>query len=313
VSEIDFSGQVALVTGAARGLGASHARELARRGAAVVLADLGDDAGHSRAEALASEIRAGGGQAHAAVGDVADTTAARALVEIAYDRFDRLDALVHNAGLTVLAAEEQGAAIPPGFDDDHEVSDRRQLDVNLLSALHLVRAAWPGFVEAGYGRIVLTSSGAVFGIWELAAYAAAKAGLISLARSAALASADARADIRTNVIAPSAATGTRHAANNERSGGRLTTTSPTSMVVLLASAACPVNGECFRVAGGFASRVVLSSSHGWVGSSEITAEETMAAMPAILGSPDELQAVESVPQLAELMQTRMREELDTAH
>ena len=165
-----FAGAVALVTGGASGIGAALGRELARRGAHVVLADRdGEDA---RAEA--ARITAAGGQAEGATLDVSDAAAVDALVADVLARHARLDYLFNNAGIAV-----------GGEVRDLTLEDWRQaVEVNLMGVVHGVRAAWPRMIEQGFGHVVNTASMAAFLTAALAApYGATKSAVVGLSRA----------------------------------------------------------------------------------------------------------------------------------
>jgi NAD(P)-dependent dehydrogenase (short-subunit alcohol dehydrogenase family) len=294
---MDLEGQVAIVTGAGRGIGAAHAHALADRGAALVLTDLTDANGASRAQGVVDSLTGRGARAVAIAADAADPSSASATVELALERFGRLDVLVHNAGLTGQSASEQGVSTPPSFSDPDWSGDVRQVEVNLLSAFYLLRAAWPTLIERAYGRVILTSSGAVFGRPSLGAYGAAKAGLLSLVRAAAIDAEDHGVDIKVNALAPMAATGAEHAEYNERFGGGLDPSSCSAAAVVLASTECPVNGACVRVGGGYVASIVLALTGGWTSPDPtITPEALLDAMPQIVDTSDLL-----VPRSAEAL------------
>ena len=195
-----FEGRVAVITGAGRGLGREYALLLAARGAHVVVNDVGGEltgAGTDPgpAAAVVDEITAAGGTAVACAASVATPEGGAAIVETAKSAFGRIDVLVHNAGnvrrapLAEMSCED--------FDS--------VLDVHLRGAFHVVRAAFPHMLAAGYGRIVLTSSiGGVYGNHQVANYAAAKAGIIGLSNVAALEGAE--RNVTCNVIVPAAVT-----------------------------------------------------------------------------------------------------------
>jgi len=166
----DFSGRVALITGAARGLGRAAAERLLERGAAVAVNVRGED----RAEAVAREL---GGRAFAAPGDVADSAALSAMVGRVLDRCGRLDVLVNNAAL----------ALSTRFEKISEEEWRRAMDVNVTAPFLLIRAALPAMKAAGYGRIVNISSTAGKSVSTLggAHYTTSKAALLGLTRAAA--------------------------------------------------------------------------------------------------------------------------------
>src|SRR5262249_15625840 len=149
-----FDGQVALVTGAGRGLGAAYARLLAARGAAVVVHDAGvalDGSGSDPAVAdgVVRQITEDGGTAAASPENLVDAAPCRRIVEFALERFGRLDVLIHNAGIVVFAAvEETGAELW-----------NRMVNLSVHAPFHLAQAALPHMRRRNYGRIVLTTSG----------------------------------------------------------------------------------------------------------------------------------------------------------
>ena len=193
---IDFTGRVAIVTGAARGLGRSHALGLAARGAAVVINDLGRD-GHPSdgAQGVAAEIIAGGGRAIANGADVADEVAVAAMVEQALAAFGKIDILVNNAGIL----------------RDKSFSKMTLDEWDLIIRVHLrgtavcTKAVWDLMRAQNYGRIAFTSSASgIYGNFGQANYGAAKAAMVGLMNV--LHQEGMKNDIRVNTLVPSAAT-----------------------------------------------------------------------------------------------------------
>jgi len=173
---IDFKDQVVIVTGAGRGLGRLFALELARRGASVVVNDVGSTMGGSGsdssiADRVVKEIVSSGGKAIASQESVATPEGGEAIVSTAVDTFGRLDAVVSNAGIFHTAAF-----------DELKVDDwRRMLNVHLDGAFYVSQPAFRVMKAQGYGRFVfITSSAGVFGISDYAHYAAAKTGIVGL-------------------------------------------------------------------------------------------------------------------------------------
>lgn len=239
---IRFDGQVVLVTGAGRGLGAAYARLLAALGGAIVVHDAGvaqDGSGFdpSVADTVVSEIAAVGGTAAACYENLEDPTASRRIVEFCVARFGRLDALVHNAGLVVFASLEETA--PAVWD--------RMIAIGVDAAFHLVRAAMPHMRTQGYGRIVLTTSGRAMRVEDclpgLIAYSAAKMAQFGLMVGLAAELHD--TDIRVNAISPVAATRVLR-----RNSPELAPELVAPGVVFLASSACRISGVVLHAAGG---------------------------------------------------------------
>src|SRR5215472_15281587 len=174
MSQLRFDGRVAVVTGAGRGLGRSYALLLASRGAKVVVNDpgaslKGEGGDTGPAETVVREIKAAGGEAVACTESVATPQGGKAIIDTAMDRWGRIDVLIHNAGIV-----RRGSLKEMTYEDFDAV-----LDVHLRGAFHVVRPAFPAMCDAGYGRIVLTSSiGGLYGSHGVVNYAAAKAGVI---------------------------------------------------------------------------------------------------------------------------------------
>lgn len=163
------SGQVAVVTGAARGLGRGLAGELVRRGASVVLADLQEEAAQEAARELAGE----GAEVEPAVVDVADPDAMHALARRVLDRFGRLDLVVNNAGVVPSGAK-------PMWEADLQ-EWRRTVDVNLFGVLHGVRAFVPHLVAADRGHVInIASLAGLAGTPLTASYGATKHAVVAL-------------------------------------------------------------------------------------------------------------------------------------
>ncbi len=197
---LDLSGQVAIVTGAGHGLGRSHALGLAAHGARVVVNDFGgarDGTGGSSAaaERVAAEIEQAGGQALANDADVTELAEVEAMAAAALECWGRIDILVNNAGIL---RDKTFAKVT--MEDFWKV-----VDVHFRGSVHCTRAVWASMCEAGYGRVVMTtSSTGLFGNFGQASYGAAKMAVVGLMNTLALEGA--KYDVRINTLAPCAAT-----------------------------------------------------------------------------------------------------------
>ena len=195
-----FDDKVVVITGAGGGLGKAHAIEFAKRGAKVVVNDLGGPVDGSpgasnAAEAVVEELRAMGAEAVANRDSVADPQGAKNIIQTAVDAFGTVDILVNNAGILRdrsfknMTIEDWDAVI----------------NVHLNGSAYVTHAAWPIMYAKNYGRIVLTSSGSgIYGNFGQANYGAAKMGMLGLMNVLALEGAS--HNVRVNTLVPAAAT-----------------------------------------------------------------------------------------------------------
>lgn len=254
-----FKGKVALVTGAGRGLGRSHALEFARRGAKVLVNDSGggvDGTGTGfTAQAVVDEIRAEGGEAHANAASIATEAGANSAVADALEQFGTVDIVVNNAG--ILRDKTFANVTIENF--------RAVLDVHLMGSVYVTKAAWPIMAEKRWGRVVFTSSGSgIFGNFGQSNYAAAKMSLIGLMNVLALEGS--RKGIHVNALAPGAIT--RMTENLGDPARRGTPAQVSPAVLYLCSEQAPQG-------------VILQAADGRFSLIEVTAGETLDLGPDV--------------------------------
>ena len=240
---ISFEGQVAIVTGAGGGLGRSHALELARRGAKVVVNDLGgamDGTGGSSeaAEKVVSEIKESGGEAMSNGGSVANRNGAKSMVEDAMSAWGRVDVLINNAGIL---RDKSFSKIEL---DDFQIV----VDVHLMGAVYCTHAVWPIMREQNYGRILMTTSPTgLYGNFGQTNYGAAKLAQVGFMNS--LKIEGAKNNVYTNTIAPIAATRMTESLIPEEVQSKLAPESVTPAALFLVSEDAP-NGVIMQAEGG---------------------------------------------------------------
>ncbi len=266
-----FDGRVAVVTGAGRGIGRAYALALAERGASVVVNDLGAAADGTGADdgpaaQVAGEITGAGGTAVADTSDIGTGSGAAAAVGTALEAFGRIDLLVNNAGIIAWA----------GLPEADEENLTRHLAVHTVGSFNTTRAAWPHLVAQGYGRIVMTTSSGVFGLANNTAYATAKAAVIGLTRS--LAVAGGPHGIKVNAIAPAAVT---RMAGGGRSAPPMLPELVAPLAAYLAHEDCPVSGEVYLAGAGRFARLFLATTPGYVCPGPATVEDVAAHWAAI--------------------------------
>ncbi len=282
MSELRFDGRVAIVTGAGGqhpSLGRSHATLLAERGAKVVVNDLGvgpDGRGVMRASAeqVVEEIRATGGAAVADQHNVAEEKGALAVVATALDTWGRVDIVVNNAGVCFMAH----------FDEISSADIRNIIDVHLMGTVWMCRAAWPHMCEAGYGRIVNTTSGAMFGIENLSIYGAAKSGIFGLTRG--LAVEGAGPGIKVNALGPAAnTTAIRHFNEPSPFTSLMETHFPTTLVspavAYLAHEDCALSGANLEAGAGNVGLRVFGQTVGYT-DTDLTVEKVRDNLSTIV-------------------------------
>lgn len=246
MTQIRFDGRVVLVTGAGNGLGRAYANAFAARGARVLVNDLGGLAqGGGRdpkvAQAVVDEIKSAGGEA-AANGDSVEEGGR--IVQSALDHFGRIDVVVNNAGIL------RDAAFHKMTQEDWDTVFR----VHLEGSFQVTRAAWPHMRSQGYGRIVMTTSGAgVYGNFGQANYSAAKLGLFGLGQTLAI---EGRSrNILVNTIAPLAASRLTESVLPKQVLAALRPDLVVPLVLLLGSESCDSTGQLLEVGGGCIARL----------------------------------------------------------
>ncbi|MGD9795580.1 MAG: SDR family NAD(P)-dependent oxidoreductase [Acidimicrobiia bacterium] len=275
---LSFDGKVVVVTGAGNGVGRSHALEFARRGAKVVVNDLGgatDGTGSDTAAAsiVVEEIKRLGGEAAANFDSVATPEGGESIINTAISNFGRVDAVVSNAGIlrdksfAKLTVAELDAII----------------DVHLRGTFFVLQPAFKWMKDNGGGNLIATTSASgLFGNFGQSNYAAAKLGVVGMVRVLALEGA--RAGIKVNAISPIAAT---RLAGDMGGGTGMDPSRVTPMAIVLAHESCPVSGEVYLAGGGWFARSYVACTEGIniEGDRVPTAEELLERFSDIRSSP----------------------------
>lgn len=271
MSDIRFDDRVAIVTGAGGGLGRCHALELARRGAKVVINDLGGSldgtGGNSEAaEAVVAEIKAMGGEAIANGSSVSDDAGVKKMIDDTMEAFGRIDILVANAGIL----------------RDKSFSKMTMDDINLVLDVHLrgsfkpIHAAWNIMKEQNYGRIVVTtSSTGLYGNFGQANYGAGKLGVVGMMNT--LKIEGAKNNIKINTICPIAATRMTEGLMPQEMLDALQPEYVTPAVMNLVKDDAPTGVIISAGAGAFSMAQIVETKGAFVGVGEDLTAEAVAA------------------------------------
>ena len=297
--DLRFDGRVAVVTGAGGGLGRAHALELARRGASVVVNDIGaslsgDGGDEGPAAKVVGEIRELGGQAVADTSSVATVAGGEAVIAAAIEAFGRIDVVVNNAGILR----------DKTFHNTSSADVDPVLDVHLKGAFNVTRPAWRHFREQGYGRVVVTSSSAgFFGNFGQASYGSAKLALVGLIKV--LAQEGRKYGIHANAIGPVALTRMTEGFDNPLNP-HLGPENVSPVVAYLSHESCELTGEILSAGGGRIARVFLGVTRGYLADT-VTAEVVRDHLAQIMDEKDYLvprNSTEEIALLAELRDAR---------
>lgn len=283
--DMRFDGKVAVVTGAGGGVGRAYALDLARRGARIVVNDLGgatDGTGGSEAAAsqVAKEIEALGSEAVANFDSVVSPEGGKRIVDTALDRFGRCDILIANAGIL---RDQSFAKLSQ--ENLHAV-----LDVHLMGSFSAAQPAFQHMKAAGEGgKIILTTSASgLFGNFGQANYTAAKMGIWGLMRT--LSIEGARNNIQVNCVAPTAKT---RLTGGEEEDGPNAPSSVAPLVVALCHESCDITGETFMSGFNWYTRCFMAQAPGWV-----APEDQVVAAEDVVAHWDEVRATEGFREVA---------------
>lgn len=273
--KIDLSGRVAIVTGAGGGLGRAHALLLARRGARVVVNDLGsapNGTGGSRsvAEAVVDEIHGLGGEAIPNSASVTDVAQVSAMVTETIDRWGQVDILVNNAG--ILRDKTFAKMTVEEF--------RQVVDVHLMGAVICAKAVWQPMRDRGYGRIVMTtSSSGLYGNFGQSNYGAAKMALVGLMQTLGLEGE--QYGIRVNCLAPTAATRMMEGILAPEKLAMLSPELVSPTLLALVAEHAPNRAILCAGAGGVERAHITLTEGLWFGNLDDAPEETLSQLDAI--------------------------------
>lgn len=269
--------RIAIVTGAGRGLGRSHALELARHGARVLVNDMGADQPDSDAQAVVQAIAAAGGEAIAHAADVTDPDQVGAMVEQAIAQWGRVDILVNNAG--ILRDKSFAKMTLEDF--------RLVLEVHLMGSVHCTHAVWNRMRDQNYGRIVMTtSSSGLYGNFGQANYGAAKMALVGLMQT--LAQEGERNGVHVNCLAPTAATAMTEGLLEQQTLDLLSPASVSPALVALVADNAP-NRTILMAGAGSVEQANITMTHGiYLNESERSAEVLLDRLDDIADRQNEI-------------------------
>jgi len=292
MSMFDFTGRVAIITGAGAGLGKCYALEFARRGAKVVVNDLGgtrDGVGSSDAAAdkVVQEIQSLGGEAMPNHDNVATVEGGRGIVQTAIDAFGKVDILVNNAGIL-----RDGT-----FNKMEEENWDAVVGVHLKGAYCVTRPAFSAMRENGYGRIIMTISGAgLFGNFGQSNYSSAKMGLAGLANVLKLEGA--KYNIKTNVVVPVAASRLTEDVLPPELFAKVKPDFVTPLVLYLCSEQCEDSGVMINAALGYYSRSAVMTGPGTI----LSDGERIPEPEEIMENWDKIMSLENPKYFNQLME-----------
>jgi NAD(P)-dependent dehydrogenase (short-subunit alcohol dehydrogenase family) len=278
---IRYDGQVAIVTGSGQGLGRCHAIELAKRGAKVVINDLGgaaDGTGGSSESALAvvAEIEAAGGEAIANGANVAKLDEVEAMVKQAMDKWGRVDILVNNAGIL------RDKSFAKGDLNDFQMV----LNVHLMGSINCTKAVWNVMRDQAYGRIVMTtSSSGLYGNFGQTNYGSAKMGVIGAMNT--LSQEGAKYNIHVNALAPTAGTRMTEGLIPEAAFAMLTPETVTPAVLYLVSEQAPTKTIIAAGAGCYSVVKIHETQGAYLSADEQSPEGIAANWDAISSTEGE--------------------------
>ncbi|MFY8192845.1 MAG: SDR family NAD(P)-dependent oxidoreductase [Limnohabitans sp.] len=279
---IDFHGRVAIVTGAGGGLGKQHALALAKRGAKVVVNDLGgnvrgEGGSVSAAQAVVDEIVKAGGEAIANGASVTDFEAVKGMVQQAMDTWGRVDILVNNAGILR----------DKSFSKMEVDEFRLVMEVHVMGAFHCTKAVWPIMQAQKYGRVIMTtSSSGLYGNFGQANYGAAKMALAGMMQT--LSIEGEKYNIRVNSLAPTAATRMTEGLMPEAVLKALEPQAVVPAMLVMASEDAPNRTIICAGAGSFEVANITLTQGVYLGMAEDAAEQLLAAMPQVTDRHNEL-------------------------
>jgi NAD(P)-dependent dehydrogenase (short-subunit alcohol dehydrogenase family) len=269
-----FDNRVAIVTGAGSGLGRSHALELARRGAKVVVNDLGRGGNNSDgALAVVDEIKRAGGEAIANPANVADREQVSDMVAQVMQTFGRVDVLINNAGIL------RDKTFNKMDLDDFDIV----LDVHLRGAAYCTKAVWEIMRAQQYGRIVMTSSSSgLYGNFGQANYSAAKLALVGFMNTLGLEGE--KYNVRVNSLVPAAATAMTEGLINQQALDLMQPQQVTPAALFLAHENAPTRTILCACAGTFSVARIVESEGAWLAVDEQTPEGIAAHWAQIADS-----------------------------